>query len=87
MGNISDDEKTIQHHFDSFCKTILRHQARVIYEAECILFSTLDYEIPIEDILMAQAIQSLLKRRQNTILLSFFLDMKEMDITTLMSFA
>ena len=117
MANTSNYEKTIAHQFDSFCKTVLRNQARDIYEenrrwqnrfvslesltpadlaklyqldnykVESILFSTLDYEIPVEDILIAQAIESLSKRRQDIILLSFFLDMKEMDIAELMNLA
>lgn len=117
MVSTSDFEKTIEHQFDSFCKTVIRNQARNIYEehkrwqsrfvslealtpadlaklcsmdnyeAECIFFSTLGYEIPIEDILIAQAIESLSKRRQEIILLTFFLDMKEMDIATLLNLA
>lgn len=117
MTNTSDFEKTIEHQFDSFCKTVLRNQARTIYEdnrrwqnrfislesltpddlvklcsldhytAECIFFTTFDYEIPIEDVLIAQALETLSKKRQDIILLSFFLDMKEMDIATLMNLA
>lgn len=117
MANTSDYEKTIEHQFDSFCKTVMRNQARTIYEdnrrwhnryvslealtpddlakicsfdnyeAECIFFTTFDYEIPIEDVLIAQALETLSKRRQDIILLSYFLDMKEMDIATLMNLA
>lgn len=117
MSNTSEYEKTIEHQFDSFCKTVLRNQARNIYEeqkrwlnrfvslesltpadyaklctfdnykAECICFSILDYEIPVEDILIAQAIESLSKRQQDIILLSFFLDMKDVDIAKLMNLA
>lgn len=117
MANMYDYEKTIEHQFDSFCKTVLRNQARNIYEenkrwlnrfvslealapadlaklcnfdtykAESIVFSILDYEIPIEDLLTSQALQSLSKRKQDIILLSFFLDMTEMDIATLLNLA
>lgn len=117
MTNTSDYEKTIEHQFDSFCKTVLRNQARNIYQesqrwqkrfvslealtpddlaklssfdnykAESILFSIFDYEIPIENILIAQAIESLSKRQQDIILLSYFLEMKDVDIATLMSLA
>lgn len=117
MANTSDYEKTIEHQFDSFCKTVLRNQARNIYEenrrwqnrfvslealtpadlarlcsfdnyeAEAIFFSAFDYEIPIEDILIAQAVESLSKRQQDIILLSFFLEMKDVDIATLMNLA
>lgn len=113
----SDYEKTIEHQFDSFCKTVLRNQVRNIYEenrrwknyfvslelltpddlanicsfdnykAESISFSILDYEVSIEDIFIAQAIESLSKKRQDIILLSFFLDMKEKDIATLLNLA
>lgn len=117
MKKTSDYEKTIEHQFDSFCKTVLRNQVRNIYEdnkrwqsrfislealtptdlarlcsfdsyqAESIFFSTFDYEIPIENIIVAQALEYLSKRRQDIILLSYFLDMTEMDIATLMNLA
>lgn len=117
MENTHDFEKTIEHQFDSFCKTVLRNQARNLYaenkrrskilisiellsqselcqlaiydtyEAECIFISTYDYDIPIEDVLIAQAIESLSKRQQDIILLSFFLDMKDVDIAMLMNLA
>lgn len=117
MANTSDYEKTIEHQFDSFCKTVLRNHARNIYEenrrwqsrfislealtpadlaklcsfdnyeAECIFFTACDYEIPIEDIMIAQAIESLSKRQQDIILLSFFLEMKDVDIATMMNLA
>ncbi len=57
------------------------------YEAEYIFFTALDYEIPVNNILVAQAIEALSKKRQDIILLSFFLDMKEMDIAALMNLA
>lgn len=57
------------------------------YGTECIFFTIDDYEIPIEDILIAQAIESLSKRQQDIILLSFFLDIKDVDITELMNLA
>ncbi len=115
MMNISEHEKTIEHQFDSFCKTVLRNQARNIfaenkrwnkkfvslesltpaelnqlcirdtYKAECICFSIYDYDIPIEDILIAQALETLSKRKQDVILLSFFLDMKDVDIAEIMN--
>ncbi|MGQ4242175.1 sigma-70 family RNA polymerase sigma factor [Enterococcus casseliflavus] len=108
-------EKTIQHQFDSFCKTVLRNQARNIYsenkrrseifismdmlsavelnqlsftdtyESECICFSSFDYTISVKDFLIAQAIQSLSKKQQDVILLSFFLNMTEVDIALLMN--
>ncbi|EAE0903709.1 sigma-70 family RNA polymerase sigma factor [Listeria monocytogenes] len=117
MSNTFDYEKTIEHQFDSFCKTVLRNQARTIYddnqrwknrfvslealtpddlsklcsfdkyETECIFFTAFDYEIPIENILIAQAIESLSKRRQDIILLSYFLDMKEIDIASMINLA
>lgn len=117
MENTYDYKKTIEHQFDSFCKTVLRNHARNIYaenkrrnkllvslelltqselcqlaicdtyEAECTLISTYDYDILIEDILIAQAIESLSKRQQDIILLSFFLEMKDVDIAMLMHLA
>ncbi|EAC3952701.1 MULTISPECIES: RNA polymerase sigma factor [Bacilli] len=117
MVNTSDYEKTIEHQFDSFCKTVLKNQARNIYaenkrrnerfislesltpaelsklsvydtyEAECIWFLVNNYEIPIADILIAQAIESLSKRQQDIILLSFFLSMSDVDIAELMNLA
>jgi DNA-directed RNA polymerase specialized sigma subunit, sigma24 homolog len=117
MEHTSDYEKIVAQRFDSFCKTVLRNQARNIYEenrrwqnrfvslealrpadlaklasfdnyeAEYIFFSTFDYKIAIEDVLIAQALESLSQRQQDIILLSFFLDMKEMDIASLMNLA
>ncbi len=117
MLNTSPHQKIVEQQFDSFCKKVLRNQARNIYDenkrwkekfislealtsselsqlsiqdtygAECIYFSIDDYEIPIEDFLIAQAIESLSKRQQDIILLSFFLDMKDVDIAKLMSLA
>lgn len=87
------DEKTIEHQFDSFCKTVLRNYARDIYDenkrrndylvsleslslAELSKLSILDdydsnyicmvsydYNIRIEDVLMAQAIGKLTKKK------------------------
>lgn len=117
MTNTSNYEKTIEHQFDSFCKTVLKNHARNIYaenkrryarfvslealtpaelsklcicdtyEAECICFSINNYDIPIEDILIAQALDSLSKRQQEIILLSFFLSMNDVDIAKLMNLA
>ena len=117
MNNTSDYEKIVEQRFDSFCKTVLRNQARSIYaenkrwnekfisleslahgelsrlcsydtyEVECISFITHGYKIPIEDILIAQAIESLTSKQQDIILLSFFLSMKDVDIATLMNLA
>lgn len=111
------DEKTIEHQFDSFCKTVLRNYARDIYDEnkrrnEClvsleslslaelsklsisddydsnyIIMVAYDYDIRIEDVLMAQAIGKLTKRKQDIILLSFFLNMTNADIATLMDLA
>ncbi|HBG7286147.1 RNA polymerase sigma factor [Clostridioides difficile] len=111
------DEKTIEHQFDSFYKTVLRNYARDIYDenkrrndylvsleslslAELSKLSILDdydsnyicmvsydYNIRIEDVLMAQAIGKLTKRKQDIILLSFFLNMTNADIATLMDLA
>lgn len=111
------DEKTIEHQFDSFCKTVLHNYARDIYDenkrrndylvsleslslAELSKLSILDdydsnyicmvsydYNIRIEDVLMAQAIGKLTKRKQDIILLSFFLNMTNADIATLMDLA
>lgn len=111
------DEKTIEHQFDSFCKTVLRNYARDIYDenkrrndylvsleslslAELSKLSILDdydsnyicmvsydYNIRIEDVLMAQAIGKLTKRKQDIILLSFFLNMTNAHIATLMDLA
>ncbi|EAD7633108.1 sigma-70 family RNA polymerase sigma factor [Listeria monocytogenes] len=110
-------EETIEHQFDSFCKTVLRNQARNIYEenrrwqnrfislealtpedlsklysfdnykAENISFSIFEFDITVEELLVAQAIESLSKKQQDIILLSFFLDMKDVDIANMMSLA
>lgn len=115
--NTSDYEKTIEHQFDSFCKTVLRNHARNIYvetkrrnerlislelltsaqwnqlsilddyDSDYICFVTHNYDIRVEDILVAQALESLNKKKQDIILLSFFLNMTNADIATLMNLA
>ncbi|HGM4082887.1 TPA: RNA polymerase sigma factor [Listeria monocytogenes] len=117
METTSKYEKTIEHQFDSFCKTVLRNQARNIYEenrrwqsrfislealtsadlamlynfdnyeTESIKFSIFDFDIAVEDILLAQAIETLSKKQREIILLSFFLNMKDVDIAELMNLA
>lgn len=112
-----DFEKTIEHQFDSFCKTVLRNYARDIYEqnkrsnerfislesltqaeltqlsirddydSNYIFMVTYDFHIRIEDIHIAQAIEQLSKRKQDIILLSYFLNMTNTDIATLMNLA
>ena len=111
----SDYEERIVHQFDSFCKTVLRNQARTIYASEkrrnkrftslealtpselsqlaivnvydsdCVIIKIYDYEINIEDLLLAQAIEHLSKRQQDIILLSYFLDMKNVEIASVMN--
>jgi len=117
MVNTSDYEKTIEHQFDSFRKTVLRNCARDIYDenrrrnnrcislelltpvelsqlsvfddydSDYICISLYDYKIRIEDILVAQAIEHLPQRKQDVILLSFFLNMTNADIGMLMNLA
>ena len=117
MVTISNYEKTIEHQFDSFCKTVMRNFARDIYDenkrrnerlislealtmaelsqlsifddydSNYIIMASYDYDIRIEDVLIAQAIGQLTKRKQDIILLSFFLSMTNADIATLMELA
>ncbi|MGX7234612.1 RNA polymerase sigma factor [Enterococcus italicus] len=117
MVNTSSYEKTIEHQFDSFCKTVMRNFARDIYDenkrrnehlislealtqtelsrlsifddydSNYIIMASYDYYIRIEDVLIAQAIGKLTKRKQDIILLSFFLSMTNADIATLMDLA
>lgn len=111
----SDYGKTITHQFDSFCKVVLRNQARDIYDAlrrrdkkfislelltqaelnqlsiwdkyesDYIHMTAYEFDIQIESLLIAQAIESLSKRQQDIILLSFFLNMKDVDIATIVN--
>lgn len=111
------DKKTIEYQFDSFCKTVLRNQARDIYKANkrinekfislelltpaelCELsiyddydsnythIVVYDYKIRIADYLVAKAIEQLPKKKQDVILLSFFLNMTNADIGRLMNLA
>lgn len=113
--NISNYQKTIEHQFDSFCKTVLRNHARNIYaetkrryercisleqltqtqlnqlsivddyDSDYICFITHNFDIRVENILVAQALESLNKKKQDIILLSFFLNMTNVDIATLMN--
>lgn len=117
MVTISNYEKTIEHQFDSFWKTVMRNFARDIYDenkrrnerlislealtmaelsqlsifddydSNYIIMASYDYDIRIEDVLIAQAIGQLTKRKQDIILLSFFLSMTNADIATLMDLA
>jgi len=117
MVTISNYEKTIEHQFDSFCKTVMRNFARDIYDenkrrnerlislealtiaelsqlsifddydSNYIIMASYNYDIRIEDVLIAQAIGKLTKRKQDIILLSFFLSMTNADIATLMDLA
>ena len=117
MITTSNYEKTIEHQFDSFCKTVIRNFARDIYDenkwrnerlvslealtmaelsqlsifddydSNYIIMASYDYDIRIEDVLIAQAIGQLTKRKQDIILLSFFLSMTNADIATLMELA
>ncbi|CAC99177.1 sigma-70 family RNA polymerase sigma factor [Listeria monocytogenes] len=117
MTTTSNYEKTIEHQFDSFCKTVVRNFARDIYDenkrrnerlislealsmaelsqlsifddydSNYIIMASYDYDIRIEDVLIAQAIGKLTKRKQDIILLSFFLSMTNADIATLMDLA
>ncbi|EQF24822.1 RNA polymerase sigma factor, sigma-70 family protein [Clostridioides difficile CD160] len=57
------------------------------YDSNYICMVSYDYNIRIEDVLMAQAIGKLTKRKQDIILLSFFLNMTNADIATLMDLA
>ena len=117
MITTSNYEKTIEHQFDSFCKTVIRNFARDIYDenkwrnerlvslealtmaelsqlsifddydSNYIIMASYNYDIRIEDVLIAQAIGKLTKRKQDIILLSFFLSMTNADIATLMELA
>lgn len=117
MVTISNYEKTIEHQFDSFWKTVMRNFARDIYDenkrrnerlislealtmaelsqlsifddydSNYIIMASYNYDIRIEDVLIAQAIGKLTKRKQDIILLSFFLSMTNADIATLMELA
>lgn len=117
MESNTNFEKTIEHQFDSFCKTVLRNYARDIYdenkrrnerlislealslaelsklsilddyESNYIIMASYDYDIRIGDVVIAQAIGKLTKRKQDIILLSFFLNMTNADIAALMELA
>lgn len=116
MENL-DYEKTIEHQFDSFCKTVLRNQARNLYhemknrsnrfisleqltqaqlnqlsvsddyESNYIIITTHNYDIQIENALIATALCSLSKKKKDIILLSFFLNMTNVDIAERLNLA
>jgi RNA polymerase sigma factor (sigma-70 family) len=54
------------------------------HDIENIVFDVQEYQIPVEDILLAKAIETLTQRQQEVILLSFFLDMSLVDIGKLL---
>lgn len=51
------------------------------FDSDCYLFSINGYEIRIKDALIGEAISKLPKKKQDIILLSFFLEMSEADIS------
>lgn len=57
------------------------------YDSDYICVDLYDYQVRIEDILIAQAIENLPKKKQDVILLSFFLNMTNADIGKLMNLA
>lgn len=57
------------------------------YNDECTCFSACDYDVFVESILIAKAIESLSKKQQDIILLSFFLNLKDVEIATLINLA
>ncbi|GGB48065.1 DNA-binding protein [Lentibacillus populi] len=99
-----------QRQFDSYCKSVLKNEARNIYSetqiqnkrlivlsalsqeklnelsmcdiytVEVYYFHLNDYVVPVEDFLIANAIQSLSERDQLIILSFYFLDMSDTDI-------
>lgn len=105
-----DKELTTQCQFDSFCKVVLRNQARDIYRtnkrmqekfvslssltpSELNQFSTMDsyetdyfhfsvneFDISVENMLIAEALEQLPKKKQDILLLSFFMDMSDVAI-------
>jgi len=55
------------------------------FDSDCYLFSINGYEIRIKDALIGEAISKLPKKKQDIILLSFFLEMSEADIARQMN--
>lgn len=51
-----------------------------IYDTDYIHFEVMEYDIPVEDILLAEAIETLPKQKKDIILLSYFTDMTDLDI-------
>ncbi|ECL7021466.1 sigma-70 family RNA polymerase sigma factor [Listeria monocytogenes] len=58
-----------------------------VYDSDYLWLAVFDYDVPITDVLVAQAIESLSNPKQDIILLSFFLEMANTDIATLMNLA
>lgn len=57
------------------------------YSLDHISFVLFDYPVQVEDMLIAQAIKSLSKKQQDIILLSFYHDLKNVEIASLMNLA
>ncbi|MBO6438779.1 sigma-70 family RNA polymerase sigma factor [Enterococcus faecalis] len=109
------NQEKIEHQFDSFCKKVLRNQARTIYkerkrknerflsfdqlqeidysslsiedryETDGTQFDLYGYKISVESFQLAQAIKRLPEQQQLILLLSFFLDMKDVDISKILN--
>ena len=118
MGDIEEftpsQKVTIAHQFDSFCRKIIREEARSYYRSEQRAmgrkiplsslseeegeqgsgadqypsdryhFNAQGYDIAIESDELAEALSELPWGFRNVVLLTFFLDMKEREIGTLM---
>lgn len=55
------------------------------YNLETFWFQVMDYDIEVKDELIAEALLTLTERKRNVILLSYFLDMSDVEIAKKMS--
>ena len=108
------NQEKIEYQFDSFCKTVLRNEARDMrseekrwnekfvsldelaeeqmsalcacdhYELETFIFHTHGHIISVEDAEIAGAVAKLPERQRDAILLSYFLDLKDVEVAELM---
>lgn len=73
----SSHERNKQHAFDSFCKKVLKHEARDHYDE---MKRQREREVVVNDELIAEALRTLPERKRDIILLAYFLEMSDREI-------
>ena len=90
----SQDELTVMHQFDRLCQLALDGEAadyfrhleyRANYEVNFSPLQVLGYDIEVKDTLLVEALQALTEKKRNVVLLSYFLEMTDVEIARKMN--